>query len=535
MAKDERLAKVIASTDESEVGLKQSLANGVKEMRAKAEKEGMIRKPEPLTNAGLHTHWDQAKETVSLDDLTNLIYDTLFPKVKQMHNVRNDLKNIFGGLINVVTSVGHLTEEYAIADMYPSELDLTDPHYLIFKANFPKIISRLYSNIIARKLKLTLDVKEVQLRFSNPASLIMYLEAAASAVYNAIARVEELETSQMFVDHYAKNKLVNFEAASPEEFAQKMIAAYKSLTVKSRRFNLADNPEKGLRFTTQSDGANLYFLTTPDVSAYLDGTIFPYMFDKYGIDFRKKVLLIDRFPEIWTINVDYTLTEDDEKILSNFDYTMIKDKKILAGTVIQTEWVEAGFAKTLERGKDLTVYEFDNQDFGFIFDGRALKLYANEGAGWMTPQNDGEKLWTHMWYHYSMLKAISPFYNMATFSLKAPPKKPGELDQPTGLRTTSVTANEVVMDWKAVNGAKSYLVFQDPGTLDEAAVLYVETNAATITNEKFAGKTVQFAVKALPETFEGKDNAEKIKNALASEKGSEMSEWIQAVFPAETP
>lgn len=419
MPVNDKQAKAIKQAENPDV--RKAVVQSVQEMGDMALKEGYVK---PAQNQGNHTPWDTAKEEITEEEITNLIYNVFYPKVKEMHNVQTDLKNIFSDFIKVVKSVGQIIEEYTLADMYPVELNLKDDYSMLFKTNFPRVISRMYSNIIARKVKVTMDVKEVQLRFNNAQSLIMYLESVVLAIYNAVARTEELETSQMFVDYYLNQNLKNFEAATLEELTGAIATAYTSLTVKSTKYNQADDVKKGLRYTTQSTGETLYILTTPVMAAQLLTNVFPYMFDKKGVDFTDRLLLIDEFPPIYTLMKDYTLTAEDEEALVNIDYTMVKGKQIAANTVVPTVWVEAGFGKGLNTKTELVKYEFDNQNFGFIFDGRTLKLFANEGAGFTHPFLIGESLWSHTWYHYSMLKAISPFYNKATFSLKAPPTKP---------------------------------------------------------------------------------------------------------------
>lgn len=92
------------------------------------------------------------------------------------------------------------------------------------------------------------------------------------------------------------------------------------------------------------------------------------------------------------------------------------------------------------------------------------------------------------------------------------------------------------MTWTADTGAKSMLVYQDPSPLASKAIKYVEGgNKVTISDEAFAGKTVKFAIQAYPDVYPGDSEQDKIDNAIASEQGSPLSEWIEVTFPYKIP
>jgi hypothetical protein len=49
--------------------------------------------------------------TINVDTLENLIYNDLFPKIKLVHNVAVDIRNIFTPFMEIVPSAGQLIEE----------------------------------------------------------------------------------------------------------------------------------------------------------------------------------------------------------------------------------------------------------------------------------------------------------------------------------------------------------------------------------------------------------------------------------------
>lgn len=356
-------------------------------------------------------------QNISVPQLDNLIYNNLFPKVKQVHNVQTDLRNKFSKFAQIVSSAGELIEEYVVADITPVQLGLDKPATKMFQRNYPKILSTLYTNQVAKKVKVTLDTKEVRKRFISGDSLVDYFNSVFSAVYNAIARTEQEEWLEAFVSFYRGNDLVNNIATTTAELPQVIGKSIMDLTDNTNLFNQGDSVDVPL--TMSADLSDIYIITTTDISALISANIFPQYFDTEGIDFRDRILAFHKFPKVNVLLADYTVNEDDVKALENINYMVDVNDIIPKDSVIPQAWIRAGFGADAE----IDEYEFDSKNFGFILDSNAIRYAIDEGSGWTDPFKNGEFMESTMWYHYTSLKAISPFYNKCTFSIGTPPTK----------------------------------------------------------------------------------------------------------------
>jgi hypothetical protein len=285
----------------------------------------------------------------------------------------------------------------------------------MFERNYPNILSTLYTNQVPKKQKITFDVKEVRKRFVSGDSLIDYFGAVLNAVYDGIARTEYQEMLETWVAYYFQYNIPYFTASTPGELPATIGEVMLNMTVPSTKYNQASTPE--IPLTLQSNLSDIYILTTSSITATISGSIYPQYFDTGGIDFRERILTIDEFPKVHTLTADYTLVAADITALSHINYMLKVGTIIPKDSIIPQSWIDAGFLGTV------TTLAFDNQDFGFVFDRGSIRYAIDEGAGWAEPFRNGEYLQTNMWYHYTSLKAISPFYNKACFGIGPKPTK----------------------------------------------------------------------------------------------------------------
>lgn len=358
--------------------------------------------------------------------LENFIVNALFPKMKAQHSVTNDLRNKFSRFVKLVPSAGEIIEVYGLLDMTPVDLGLDESGLELFKNNFAQVVALQYTNQVAKKAKLTLELKETRKRFTTGGSaLIDYVAVNEATLLNGIARTEQEEMLQMFVQYYREKTLVNQEVESADQVAvgiatqimniQDNVKDYNQVSQISAEYANAD-------YTTSTDLEDVFILTTNNISARISTDIFPQYFDTEGIDFRDRIISVREFPQIVTTLKDYTLTAEDIKLLSAINYLIKEGTVIKKGTLIPNNWYTKGVGKG-EEGL-FEVYSFGkDQNLAFIFDKQAILYAWDEGAGYTPPFQNPENLTIQMYYHYTTLKAIVPFFNIGTVSVgKAPDK-----------------------------------------------------------------------------------------------------------------
>lgn len=390
---------------------------------------------------------------VKSDDLKNFIVDALFPKMKVMHNVKADIRNKFSRFIKLVPSVGEISEIYAILDMSPVELGLDESGLELFENNFAQVAAIQLTNQIAKKAKISLELKETRKRFINGGdSFGDYITSVEAAALNGIGRTEQEEVLQMFVQYYREKELINTKVSSMSEVSvgvAKVIMDIQDNVPDYNQVNQISEDYVNAEYTTATNLEDVNILTTNIVSANITTSIFPQYFDTGGIDFRERIISVVKYPEVIMTKKEYTITESDAALLKHVNYLVKAGTNIPAGTMIPNSWYRRGVGKGVA---DLfEIYKFDNETMTFVFDQQALYYAWDEGAGWADPFKNPSNLTVQMYYHYTTLKSILPFFNIGTVSVGEPASKmPGSAPvPPTELESSNETdVGKADLKWK---------------------------------------------------------------------------------------
>lgn len=362
---------------------------------------------------------------IKLDELSNFMVDGLLPKVKSMHAVSIDIVNIFSDQVKIVPNVGELIEMYVVLDMCPvGFFDGRGSNNIeLFIANYAKLVGFAMANQVPKIAKLSYELIETRKRFiRGGGTLSQYIEACQEAMFNGIARTEQEEILQMWVNYYRRMNIENIKAATEEDLTKVIINRIADLQSPTRLFNQVSQIQEGALLTTSTDIEAIRILSTNSIMSSISTTLFNFYFNNNGIDFRKRMKSVFKFPKVITLLKDYSLTADDVKILQPLNYKLFAGKVIPKGTIIPNDWAEVGFVAKL--AEDVyEEYEFDHQNFGFIYDEDALFYAWDEGAGFNEPFKDPGQMVTHLHYQFTTLKMILPFFNISTFSVGNPPVK----------------------------------------------------------------------------------------------------------------
>lgn len=391
-------------------------------------------------------------KTMHVDDLENYVVNALFPKMKEQHAVSVDLRNKFTKFIRIVPSAGEIIEVYGILDMSPVDLGLDAGMLDLFYKNFAQVVALQFTNQVAKKAKLTLELKETRKRFTTGGNaLVDFMSLNEQAVLNGIARTEQEEVLQMFVQYYKEKELVNHQVSTIGEIAVGIVKVVQDLQDNVHEFNQVNqisDEYKNVTYTTSTDLENVVVMCTNNLLAQLSADIYPQWFHVEGVDFRERILSFYKFPRVITTLKDYAITKEDSILLEHINYLAKEGTAIPKGTLIPNAWYDGNFAK--QDTSLFDIYQFDNDQFAFVFDQQALLYAWDEGAGWTSPFNNIADLTLHMYYHFTSLKAILPFYNMATVSVGEPPsKKPSNQPAPpTGLNASDITATQAKITWE---------------------------------------------------------------------------------------
>lgn len=356
-------------------------------------------------------------------DNTNTQFETyvnhyLFPKMRETIPILTKLGNRFNFLAKEIENIGQLTEEYAILDALPVDLDLTISETEMFKRNYPKMITKLYGQGVHKKTKFTLNDNSNRLNWSTLGDAIKYTTNVYEKRISDINVLEEAEIKSMLVD-YANNYLTSTKqalaAVDIDDFTNKISTAILHLQNNSSNYNeskLASGGSVG-RYTTQSQLKNLLIVTTDDIKAYLLDTKLANTFQIAGIDLTSHIISFDDLGGTYKITKDSTVQESDiDKFRAFGDYQIKAGQTIPNGAVYTFDITDFdSFKGNFEEIKPA------GKNFALIMDKDAVKYERNTDKLTPTQFYNNELDEYTYWLHYYSFKSISPFYNKIKVTL----------------------------------------------------------------------------------------------------------------------
>lgn len=335
----------------------------------------------------------------------------LFPKLQETRIIEKELGNRFNGMAKEVADIAQLSEEYVILDSVPVDLNLDREETLMFKRNYPKMATRLYSTGVHKKQKFTLNDNDNRLNWSTLGDAISYAVRVYRKRISDINVSEESEIKAMLVD-YALNQIAEENVRKVEtidDLGNIIFESVLNLQNNSSKYNECKKASGGAvgRYTTVSDFKDLVILTTDSVKTYLLNTKIANTFQVAGLDLTGHVMSFDDLGGNFKVTSDITLTEADVTYMRTMgDYQAKAGDVINSGVVFTYDISQApSFKNKAVEIKPAT------KEWALIFDKNALYYKRNTSKLLPTSFYNNELDEYTYWMHYYSFKAISPFYN----------------------------------------------------------------------------------------------------------------------------
>ena len=334
----------------------------------------------------------------------------LFPKLNEttLHNVA--LGNRFEWLAKEIDFIGQYSEEYVIADTVPVNMNLSKNEELMLKRNYPKMITKLYTQGVLKKTKFTLNNNDTRHNFLTLADATQYALGVYKKRISDINVSEELEIKAMILD-YALNHVKEVRTVtSRDELFTKVFESILNLQNNSAKYNEADTASGGElgRYTTVSSLEDVVILTNDSMKTYLLDTKLANTYQVQGLDLSDRIISFDDLGGIWRVNADIEITSQDtvNRFRQFGDYQVVIGDIIPEGSVLTFDISElTEFTDQVEELKP------ENELFAYIFDVNKVRYRRNTKGMLKQPFYNGEFDEVTYWLHYYSFKSMSPFFN----------------------------------------------------------------------------------------------------------------------------
>lgn len=346
-------------------------------------------------------------------EFDNFVNHYLFPKINQTTLINVDLGNRFDFLAKEVEAIAQYDEEYVYLDGVPTTMNLSKSEELMLKRNYPKMVTKIYSQGQFKKQKFTLNDNSIRQNFSTIAEAIAYALGVFKKRMSDINVMEERETKAMLVDYslnHVNGALQRRVVSSEDELFTEAFEAILNLQNNSEHYNESTEASGGTigRYTTTTKMKNVMILTTDHLKTYLLDTKIANTFNAEGIDLSKRIISFDTLGGAYKLTADVTLAETATitYLDSMGDYQSAIGDIIPVGTVFTydvstlTEFV--GNVEEIVPTSDL---------FALIIDVNAIRYLRNTKNMIEEPFRNPEFRETTHWIHYYSSKNVSPFYN----------------------------------------------------------------------------------------------------------------------------
>lgn len=343
-------------------------------------------------------------------EFETFINKNLFPKIQATDLIQVALGNSFDWLAKEVDFIGQYSEEYVFKDSVPITMNLSQKDELIFRKNYPQLITKLYGPGILKKMKFTLNNNDVRLNFQTLGDATAYALGVYRKKISDINVAEEREIRAMLVDYALNHVREKRVATSPEMLVDEVSTAILNLQSNSdlyNEYNTASGGELG-RYTTVTNISKIAILTTDTMKTYLLNTKIANTFQMAGIDITDKIISFNTLGGAWRVTEDVTIADNStiQLLRAMGDYVSEIGSLIPEGSIITFDpRTSADLTGKIEEIKP----ETDN--FALVFDIDAIKYRRFTKGMLKDPFYNGEYDEVQYWIHYYSFKSVSPFYN----------------------------------------------------------------------------------------------------------------------------
>lgn len=343
-------------------------------------------------------------------EFETFINKNLFPKIQATDLIQVALGNSFDWLAKEVDFIGQYSEEYVFKDSVPITMDLSQKDELIFRKNYPQLITKLYGAGILKKMKFTLNNNDVRLNFQTLSDATAYALGVYRKKISDINVAEEREIRAMLVDYALNHVREKRVATSPEMLVDEVSTAILNLQSNSdlyNEYNTASGGELG-RYTTVTDISKIAILTTDKMKSYLLNTKIANTFQMAGIDLTDKIISFNTLGGAWRVTEDVTIADNStiQLLRAMGDYVSEIGSLIPQGSIITFDP-----ATSTDLTGKIEEIKPETENFALVFDIDAIKYRRFTKGMLKDPFYNGEYDEVQYWIHYYSFKSVSPFYN----------------------------------------------------------------------------------------------------------------------------
>ncbi|MCO6560232.1 MAG: hypothetical protein J6574_03890 [Gilliamella sp.] len=366
-----------------------------------------------MWNQDKNANWNLGTNYTNIGtEFQTYVNNYLFPKIMSTVSLTEQLGNRFNFLAREESNfIGQLNEEYVIKDSKPVDLNLEKNADLLFKRNYPKMITKLYGPGVARKVKFTLNDNNNRLNWSTLADAVKYAVDVYQKKISDINLDEETEIKAMLVD-YGLNYISNTnrrQVSTIDALATKIFETVLNIQNNSSKYNEANTASNGSigRYTTYTKLKNVLIVTTDRVKTYLLDTKIANTFQTAGIDITNQMMSFDDLGGSYKLQSDCIVDNLDINTLREYGDHQVEPGDIIPkGTVFTWDISQLNTFKNKVReikpASDL---------FAFVLDANSIRYRRNTSQLLPQVQPNIEFGDYHYLMHYYTFKAISPFYN----------------------------------------------------------------------------------------------------------------------------
>ena len=352
------------------------------------------------------TNWTN----VGVNKFETFIHKYLFPKLNETSLVNVALGNRFEWLAKEIDFISQYSEEYVIADTVPVNMNLSKNEELMLKRNYPKMITKLYSQGVLKKTKFTLNNNDVRHNFLTLGDATKYALGVYRKRISDINVSEEFEIKGMILDYALNHAKERRTASTREELFTHVFEGILNIQNNSAKYNEADTASGGelLRYTTVTDLKDVVILTNDSMKTFLLDTKLANTFQVSGLDLSDRIISFDDLGGIFKLTADVTIAE--QATIDRF--RSMGDYQIAIGDIIPAEAVLTFDVSDLTEFATVTEEVKPASDlFAYVFDVNKLRYRRNTKGMLKQPFHNPEFDEVNYWLHYYSFKSMSPFFN----------------------------------------------------------------------------------------------------------------------------
>lgn len=344
--------------------------------------------------------------------------DFLFPKITATWNVNTILGNRFNRFAKEVATVGQLTEEYAILDSIPVNMDLSKDASLMLTRNYPRMATKLYNQGRIRKIKLTFS-SLISFNYNTLGDATAFVINVFNKAISDINVFEEAEIKAMLVDYSLHQTKHIKPATTMAELYTNTMLAVRNFQSNSAKYNEVATASGGAvgRYTTTASLDNLMILTTNEVANYILNSQLAIMYHNAGLDLTDHIIDFDDLGGVYKTLADITIT--DANTVNAFramgDYQIAVGDKILAGSVFT--WDVTGLVEFTNPASPAPAVIAEikpaTEFYASVWDVRNIRYLRNSQGMHKPPFINSEFDETNHWLTWYSNKIVSPFYDKA--------------------------------------------------------------------------------------------------------------------------